>query len=100
MPTSKRLISAVEAAEKIMNKWSDDKSNVVDIVILRPGNVDSSTEGEEVQDEDIIIDNGLPSHIYGKIQVQIIFLNGENNDVEVEDNDNAKEEQIEQRAKN
>ena len=44
MPTFKRSISAVEAAEQIMNEWSGDKSNAVDIAILPPGNVDSLTD--------------------------------------------------------
>ena len=34
MPTFKRLIPAVQAAEQVMNKWSDDESNTIDIVIL------------------------------------------------------------------
>ena len=32
----KSLYSAEEAAEKIMNGWSDDEDNEVDIVVLPP----------------------------------------------------------------
>ena len=28
------MVSAVDTAEQIINKWSDDESSVVDIVIL------------------------------------------------------------------
>ena len=41
MPTFKRMISAVEGAQQIMNKWSDDESNAVDMVILPPDNFDT-----------------------------------------------------------
>ena len=57
MPTFKRFISAFEAAEQIMNEWSDDESNAADVKILPPGNVDSLTDDEEVQDGDVIRDN-------------------------------------------
>ena len=57
MPTFKRFISAFEAAEQIMNEWSDDESNAADVKILPPGNVDSLTDDEEVQDSDVIRDN-------------------------------------------
>ena len=58
MPTCQRLISAVETAEQIMNKWSDNESNTIDIVVFRPGNVDSPTDDEEVQRDDVMINNG------------------------------------------
>ena len=55
MPTFKRLISAVQAAEQVMNKWSDDESNTIDIVILWQGNVDSLADDEGVQNDDVVI---------------------------------------------
>ena len=82
MPTFKRFISAVEAAEQIMKEWNDDKNNTVYMVILSPGNVDLLTDDEEVQDDDVMIDNALPSDVCGKVLVQTIFLNRENNDDE------------------
>ena len=57
MPTFKRFISAVEAAEQIMKEWNDDKNNTVYMVILSPDNVDLLTDDEEVQDDDVMIDN-------------------------------------------
>ena len=54
MPTFKRLISAVQAAEQVMNKWSDDESNTIDIVILWQGNVDSLADDEGVQNDDVV----------------------------------------------
>ena len=60
------MISDVEAAEHIMNEWSDDESNAFDIVILPPDNVYLLTDDEEVQD-DAVIDNGLPSDVSGMV---------------------------------
>ena len=51
MPTFKRLICTVEAAEPKMNEWSDDEIDAVDIVILPPENVDLLTGDEETQDD-------------------------------------------------
>ena len=98
MPTFKRLISAVETAEQITKEWSDDESNAIDIVILPPNNADSLTGDEEVQDDDLMIDNGLSSDLCGAVQDQTNFLSGQYNDDEVGDNDNAEEEQIDSRA--
>ena len=95
MPTFTRLISAFEAAEQIMNEWSFEESNAADVIILPPDNVDSLTDDEEVQDGDVIIDNGLPSDVCEMVQVQTIFLNGEENNDEVEDDYIAKEEKRE-----
>ena len=77
IPTFKRMISTVEAAEQIMNKWSDYESYANDIVILPPDNVDLLADDEEVQDDDVMIDNGLASDVCGKVQIQTNFLNGE-----------------------
>ena len=60
------MISDVEAAEQIMNEWSDDESNAFDIVILPSDNVYLLTDDEEVQD-DAVIDNGLPSDVSGMV---------------------------------
>ena len=79
---------------------SDDKSNAVGIIILPPENVDWLKDDEEVQDNGLMIANGLPSHVCGTVQVQTNFVNGENNDHKMEDDDNAKEEKIELRAQN
>ena len=65
-----------------MKEWNDDKNNTVYMVILSPDNVDLLTDDEEVQDDDVMIDNALPSDVYGKVLVQTIFLNRENNDDE------------------
>ena len=59
-----------------MNEWSDDESNAVAIVILPPDNVESLTDDEEVQDDDVMIDNGFASDVLGTMQVQTNFLNG------------------------
>ena len=45
-----------------------------------------------------MIDNGLPNDVCGMLQVLKVFLNGEDNDDEVKDDDNAKEENTECRA--
>ena len=91
MPTFTRLISAVKVAEQIMNKWSKDESNAVDLVILPADNTDLLTDDEEVQDYTVMIDNGLPSDVCDTVQVQTNFLSGEDNGDEVEDDDNAEE---------
>ena len=57
MPTLKRMISAVEAAGQIMNKWSDDESNAVNMVILPLDNFGALTDEEDVQGDGVIIDN-------------------------------------------
>ena len=100
MPTLKRLVSAVETPEQIMNELSHDESNTVCIKILPPNNAESLTNDKEVQDDDVTIDNGLPSDVCGMVQVQKNFLNGEDNDDEVKDDDNVKEEQTKSRAQN
>ena len=69
MPTFKRLISAVEAAEQIMKEWRDNENNTVDIVILPPDNVDLLTDDEEVQNDDVMIGNGFPSDVCGTVQI-------------------------------
>ena len=69
MPTFKRLISAVEAAEQIMKEWRDNENNAVDIVILPPDNVDLLTDDEEVQNDDVMIGNGFPSDVCGTVQI-------------------------------
>ena len=91
MPTFTRLISAVKVAEQIMNKWSKDESNAVDLVILPADITDLQTDDEEVQDYTVMIDNGLPSDVCDTVQAQTNFLSGEDNDDEVEDDDNAEE---------
>ena len=75
MPTFKRLVSAIETAEQIKNKWSHNESNTVDIVMLSPDNVYLLTDDEEVQMM-MTIDNELPSDVCGIVQVQTNFLNG------------------------
>ena len=87
-----RWISAVEAAEQIMKEWSDSENKAIGKVISSPVNVDWLKDEEEVQDNDIVIDNGLPSDAEGMVQVQTHFLNKEEKDDEVENNDNDKEE--------
>ena len=47
-----------------------------------------------------MIDNGLSSDICGTAQVQTKFLNRQNNNGEVQEDDNPKEEQTESRAQN
>ena len=58
---------------------------------MPPDNVDSLTDDEKVQDDDVMIDDELPSDVCGTEQVQNI-LNREHNDDYVEDNDGVKEE--------
>ena len=69
MPTFKRFISAVEAAEQIMKEWRENENNAVDIVILPPDNVDLLTDDEEVQNDDVMIGNGFPSDVCGTVQI-------------------------------
>ena len=63
-----------------MKEYSDDESNAVYIVILPLDNADLLKDDEEVQDDDVMTDNGLPSDVYGMVQAQTSFLNGEGND--------------------
>ena len=69
MPTFKTLISIVEAAEQQRKECSGDDINAVDTVILLPDNVDSLTDDKEAQDNYVMIDNGIPSDIFGKNNV-------------------------------
>ena len=98
MPTFERLISAVETAEQIRKERSDDESSAIDIGILPLENADSLAGDKEVQDDDLMIDHGLSSNLCGAVQVQTIFLSGQDNDDEVGDDDNAKEEKTDSRA--
>ena len=59
-------------------------------LLTLPDIVDSATDDEKAQDDDVMIDNGMPDDVCGKMQVQIIFLNGEDNNDEVEDDNNVK----------
>ena len=49
--TFKRLYSAVEVAEMIMNDWSDDGDNVADLFMLPPEKVDAMTDDPEMLTE-------------------------------------------------
>ena len=46
----KRLYTAVEGAEILINDSSDDEENFPDTVLLLPGKVDLITDDEEVDD--------------------------------------------------
>ena len=46
--TFKRLYSAVETAEMIMNDWSNDGDNVADLVVLPPEKVNAMAHDEEI----------------------------------------------------
>ena len=61
------------ANEQIKNEWSNDESNASDIVLLPPDNIDSLKDDEKVLDDDVIIDDELPSDVCGTVQVQNIF---------------------------
>ena len=50
MAKFKRLYSAVEAAEMIMDEWNDEEEENMDIVLLPPENTDNVTDDEEVDD--------------------------------------------------
>ena len=89
------IIFAVEAAERIMNECSNDEKNAVNIVILPPDNVGLLTNDEEVQHDNLMINNELLCDVCGTVQVQTNFLNGKDNDDEVEYDDNANEKQTE-----
>ena len=65
----KRLYSVVEAAEKIMNKWSDDADNEVHIFALPPEKIDTLRVNEDI-DEDKVDRQRLPNYICGNIQIQ------------------------------
>ena len=64
-----RLFSAVETAENIMNEWLDDEDNEFDIVLLPLSKVDSLTDDEDI-DEDQIDMQGMPNEVCGSIQIQ------------------------------
>ena len=65
----KRLYSVVEAAEKIMNKWSDDADNEVHIFVLPPEKIDTLTVNEDI-DEDKVDRQRLPNYICGNTEIQ------------------------------
>ena len=50
-----------------MNKLGHDESNTVCIVILSPSNAESLTNDEEAQDDDVTVENGLPSDVCGMV---------------------------------
>ena len=59
----------MEAAEKIVNEWSDDKDNEADITALPPEKVDALTDNED-NDEDQVDIQGLLNDVCGNIQIQ------------------------------
>ena len=67
--TFKRLYSAVEAAEMIMNDWSDDRDIVVDLVVLPPEKVDAMTDDEEIDANGDKLGSALPGDVAGLIEV-------------------------------
>ena len=67
--TFKRLYSAVEAAEMIMNDWSDDGDNVVDWVMLPPEKVDAMADDEEIDANGNKLGSTLPGDVAGLIEV-------------------------------
>ena len=67
--TFKRLYSAVEAAEMIMNDWSDDGDNVVDLVVLPPEKVDAMTDDKEIDANGDKLGSALPGDVAGLIEV-------------------------------
>ena len=69
MANYKRLYSAVKAAEKIMNQWSDDEGNEADVVVLPPEKVDFLTGDEDIN-KDQVDRQGLPNDVCGNIQIQ------------------------------
>ena len=83
MVNYKGLYSAVKAAEKIMNEWSDDEDNEVDIAVLPPGKVDALTDNDDI-DEDQLGRQGLPNNVCGNIQIQTNLddANSANHDVD------------------
>ena len=83
MVNCKGLYSAVKAAEKIVNKWSDDEDNEVDIAVLPPGKVDALTDNDDI-DEDQVGRQGLPNDVCGNIQIQTNLgdANSANHDVD------------------
>ena len=83
MVNYKGLYSAVKAAEKIMNEWSDDEDNEVDIAVLPPGKVGALTDNDDI-DEDQVGRQGLPNDVCGNIQIQTNLddANSANHDVD------------------
>ena len=68
---------------------------------MPPDNVESLTDDEEAQDDDVMINNGLLNDVCGMVQVHTNFLSEEDDDDdEVEGDDNSKEEQTKSRAQN
>ena len=67
--TFKRLYSAVEAAEMIMNDWSDGGDNVVDLVVLPPEKVDAMTDDEEIDANGDKLGSALPEDVAGLMEV-------------------------------
>ena len=67
--TFKRLYSAVEADEMIINDWSDDGVNVVDLVVLPPEKVDAMTDDEEIDANGDKLGSALPGDVAGLIEV-------------------------------
>ena len=90
--TFKRLYSAVEAAEMIMDDWSDDRDNVVDLVVLPPEKVDAMTGNEEIDANGDKLGSALPGDNVGLIEVHTNTANAiddksAENDVTLSSND-------------
>ena len=69
MAKFKYFFSALEAAEKIMAKWSDEEDNI-DTVLLPPENMDAVTDDEELDDSGERVDNRMPNDVSGTIETQ------------------------------
>ena len=78
--TFKRLYSAVEAAKMIMNDWSDDGDNVVDLVVLPPEKVDTMTDDEEIDANGDKLGLALSGDVAGLIEVHTNTANAVDDD--------------------
>ena len=78
--TFKRLYSAVEAAKMIMNDWSDDGDNVVDLVVLPPEKVDAMTDDEEIDANGDKLGLALSGDVAGLIEVHTNTANAVDDD--------------------
>ena len=53
-----------------MAEWSDVEEDKIDIVLLPPGNIDTMTDDEEVDDNGERVDNRMPNDVSGTIEIQ------------------------------
>ena len=64
-----QLYTIVEAAEILLNNWSDDEDNFADVVILPPDKIDSMTDDKEIDANAEKLGSPFAKDVTGPIEI-------------------------------